>query len=294
MQNLMLEHPDDWGILKLQNCILNVAKYINDFCETNDISYCLMGGSALGAIRHKGFIPWDDDLDVFMTPDNYEKFRAAFESTGDKSSYYLQEWGKGKNGMMAFAKLRMNNSTLMEKDLADWNIHQGVYVDIFMLHTCPDNMISRYNQYIWAKYLVAKGAANRGYTGKSGILGFAIRLLKILPNRFLVDHALHQVYKYRDEKSYNLCHFLGRATMSTGLYRRDYFEKTKKISFESIQLAVPYKVEDYLSDRWGDYMKLPSKDEIKKFQHSWKWSDSDPFPSFNKEGIYPDERNLIA
>ena len=85
MNELISRHGDDWGILKLQNCILNIAKYINDFCDCRGIDYCLMGGSALGAVRHKGFIPWDDDLDIFMTPENYERFRKAFNDEGDNN-----------------------------------------------------------------------------------------------------------------------------------------------------------------------------------------------------------------
>ena len=69
------ELKDTYKILQLQNCILSIAKYLNDFCKTHSVEYALMGGSALGAIRHKGFIPWDDDLDVFMRPDDYEHFR---------------------------------------------------------------------------------------------------------------------------------------------------------------------------------------------------------------------------
>ncbi|HCS73664.1 MAG TPA: hypothetical protein DIW17_07305, partial [Clostridiales bacterium] len=84
---------DKYGFLELQDKILEIAVYIDGFTKRYDLDYCLMGGSALGAKRHGGFIPWDDDLDIFMTPQNYELFRTKFNEYGDKDKYYLQEWG---------------------------------------------------------------------------------------------------------------------------------------------------------------------------------------------------------
>ena len=294
MKDLMRpEIEDRWNIKQLQNCILNIAEYMDEFCQQNDIDYCLMGGSALGAVRHQGFIPWDDDLDVFMTPDNYEKFRKCFSEKGDKVNYYLQEWG-ACDGMVIISKLRLNPSMYIEEDLKDWKINHGVYVDIFILHTAPENKIKRMHQFLWARYLIAKGAANRHYQRKSGIVGLGIKMLGVFPDRFLLRHALKQVYKYRNDKSIYQCNFLGRAGFKKGLYKSEHFKSTKRVPFETISLNVNIEVEEFLKERWGDYMRIPPIEEIRHCQHSWKWSDSEPFPGYNPENYYPDEPKLLA
>lgn len=293
LKQLMNPHEDEWGILELQNCILNIAAYIDKICKEHNIEYCLMGGSALGAVRHKGFIPWDDDLDIFMRPSDYEKFRAVFKERGDHENFYLQEWG-ASDGMVTLAKLRFNHSTLIEEDLQNWDMNQGVYVDIFILHDAPDEKLARTNQFLWSKYLVAKGASNRKYSRKGGFIGFALKLLGLMPKRFLVKYAIRQVYKYDNRDSENYCHFLGRAGLKKGLYSKKYFSTTKYLPFESIELRVPQNVESYLKERWGDYLKLPSAEEIKHFQHSWKWSAIETFPGYKHSCNYSDEINLLA
>lgn len=271
MNNLIrTDLQDSYGILDLQNIILNIAKYIHDFCETHGIQYCLMGGSALGAKRHSGFIPWDDDLDIFMTPDNYELFREKFERLGDHKMFYLQELGASK-GKVITAKLRLNNSYYEEDIIKDWKIHHGVYVDIFILHTCPDNKIKRYWQYVWAKYLIVKGLANKEYKRRGGVVYYMLKLMKLLPKRFLLDYGLKQVYRYRDCDSKYFCNFLGKALLKNGVYLRDDFEKVKPLPFETIELYVAAGLENFLSSRFGDYMKIPSPERIKYEQHATTW-----------------------
>lgn len=272
MNNLMrTDTPDDWGIKELQNVILNIAYDIDRFCQKHNITYRLMGGSALGAKRHGGFIPWDDDLDVFMTPDEYEQFREAFHKYGDKEKYYLQELGASK-GKVITAKVRLNNSYFEEEILKDWHVHQGVYVDIFILHTCPDNMLQRYWQYFWAKYLIVKGLANKEYKRRGGAVYYMLQCMKILPKRFLLNFGLNQVYAFRHKKTNFYCNYLGKALLKNGTYKYEHFSTIQRVPFETIELNVAGGLEQFLSDRFGDYMKVPSMKRIKYEQHASKWA----------------------
>ena len=272
MNNLMRKDVEDtWGIKDLQNVILNIASYVHDFCESHNIQYCLMGGSALGAKRHGGFIPWDDDLDIFMTPDNYEKFRDCFNKEGDKDMFYLQELGAA-NGRVITAKVRLNNSYYEEDILKGWNIHHGVYIDIFILHTCPNNMLKRRWQYCWAKYLIVKGLANKEYKRRGGVVYAMMKLMSLLPKRFLLSYGLKQVYRFRNEKSDFYCNYLGKALLKNGTYLREDFEKVKKLPFETIELYVAAGLEHFLANRFGDYMKVPSPERIKYEQHASTWN----------------------
>lgn len=287
--NLLGEH----GFLSLQNKILEIMIYIDNLCRESNIEYCLMGGSALGAKRHGGFIPWDDDLDIFMTPDNYEKFRDVFNQSADKDTYYLQEWGLTE-GMVTLPKIRLNNSTYIEEDLKDWDMHHGIYVDIFILHVCPNNRLLQLWQCLWSKYVIMRGACNRGYNRKKGLIGFVLNLMKPFPKKFLMEYALKQVYKYRNKKTDYYCHFLGKAVFKQGIYKREWMDNPRYVPFEMVMLKAPNKLEEFLSDRFGDYMKIPPPERIKWEQHAWKWDIDKDFREYvNCIANFRDEINLI-
>lgn len=269
-QYMRSDLKDDYGILDLQDKILEIMTYVDDFCRRNEIEYCLMGGSALGAQRHGGFIPWDDDLDIFMTPDSYDKFKTSFQKQGDQMRFYLQEWGLS-NDKVTISKLRMNNTTYIEELLKNWDIHQGIYVDIFILHTCPDKKLQQLHQWFWAKYTITKGLAVRGYAGRKGLVGFLLKIASLLPDHFLIEHGLKQVYKYRDKKTGLFCNFMGKAVFKKGIYNREWFEDTVYAPFETIYLKVPEKLHEFLSERFNNYMVIPSEKQIKREQHAEFW-----------------------
>ncbi len=252
---------DKYGLHDLQEKILSIMVDVDRFCQEHGVEYCLMGGSALGSAR---------DLDIFMTPDQYEKFRDAFKREGDHEKYYLQEWGYS-DGMVTIAKVRLNDTSYLEDNLKDWDIHQGIYIDIFLLHTCPNNRLSQLHQCFWAKYVIAKGVALRERERHHGIRSLAIKIVRLFPDRFLVKHGLKQVYRYRGKKTDYYCNFLGKAVFKKGIYKREWFDSPVYAPFEAVQLKVPGGLHDFLTQRFGDYMKPPSSDRVKYEQHAVSW-----------------------
>ena len=127
----------------LQIKMLSIIKDIDKICRENNIEYYLLYGSCLGAVRHKGFIPWDDDMDIGMTDENYFKFLDVCEREFDKDKYFIQNIKTEKNFYLSFTKVRDITTTLVEEENKDMNVTYGVYIDVFPLVGVPKNKFKR-------------------------------------------------------------------------------------------------------------------------------------------------------
>lgn len=258
----------DWGLKPLHKKLLEALGDVHEFCNKHKIDYCLAYGSALGAERHHGFIPWDDDVDIYMTAESYKRFRYFFQLEGNHKKYYLQEIDS-IDGMLTLAKLRINNTTYIESLYMNRDMHHGIYIDIFILHKAPSSKIKRRIMCFANQYLVLKGLSNRNYSKKKSIIPLLI-LLKLFPENFLRKQALKQLYKY-DNNDSDTFFDNDLRTYSKSFYKQSIIFPTKIVEFEGIYLCVPGDNVRYLLWVYGDYMKLPTIEHIKKNQHAVIW-----------------------
>lgn len=249
--------------------ILKIMKYIDKLCRENDIVYYIMGGTALGAVRHGGFIPWDDDLDIFMTPENYEKFKTVLES--EKSDVFvLQEWKTTPN-YLEYAKIRMNGTTFIEEHFKDClHMHHGIYVDIMILHKVPQNKLLQKLVYYESKFVTLYGLSQRNWKPKNKVQKLVLNSLKILPCKLMAKVCYKRIYKYDNLQSdFKYCYWITPAKFKQGLFDQKFFENPCDIVFEDTLLYASEKIKEYLSYRYGDYMQFPSKEAQKAAVHAY-------------------------
>lgn len=250
---------------ELQQVILEIALDFNAFCSENNITYYLMGGSALGAMRHKGFIPWDDDFDVFMDSDNYFKFLKKARSKLNTDKYYFQEENT-KEWPLFFSKVRMNNTTFIEKDVATRRMHHGIYIDVMCLNYAFENKFLRRVQYLSARILSSSALSKKGYITNSKIKKILLLASRVLTAGPLKNMLLSFVRINNSNKTSLVGHFFGRAPFPKTTFPVDFLSEPRYTFFEGVSLPVPKEVERYLVVRYGNkYMELPSKEEMAKY-----------------------------
>ena len=181
------------SVRDVQNKILDVMKYIDAICRKNNIVYYIMGGTALGAIRHGGFIPWDDDLDIFMTPEEYAKFKVAMERKSNPV-FMLQEWRTVDN-YLEYAKVRMNGTTFIEEAYKDRkDMHQGIYVDVMILHKVSMSKFMQKLVYYESKFVTLYALSQRNWKPKSRVQTMILSLLKVLPCQLIAKMCYRRIY----------------------------------------------------------------------------------------------------
>lgn len=242
-----------YNIKEVQNVMLEIALEIKRICDKNNISYVLDGGTLLGAIRHGGFIPWDDDLDIAMTRENYEKFLSCCKKDL-KKQFFIQNLKTDRNYPFDFTKIKKRKTVYSEKCMEGLSLEDGVYVDVFPIDNTYQNRwkkqgksLSFWRNVRWNKIKYCLQPLYKK------IITFPFKILSI---NFINKMANKSLLKFKDANTGYVCKICHpgpkKPAESISLYTN-----TIPVKFEGHEFLIPENFEQLLINRYGNYLELP-------------------------------------
>lgn len=246
----------------LQIKLLDIINYFDNFCEKHGVKYFLMGGSALGCARHNGFIPWDDDIDVFVSYNDYLKL-VKYASEMEKDDFHFQKIRSNENDLFT-GKLRLKGTFIAEENKRlNPDICNGIFIDIMILFDSPVSFFSRLKMFVFAKILSAYTLSHTGYKTASNLKRFFIKLSLNLVNKRGESYYFSKIIRFNNSKSKYVCHIFGRAPFMKSFYKKEWFSSSLRMPFETLQLNMPIGYKSYLEVRYGKkFMETPSQKTI--------------------------------
>ncbi len=244
---------------EVQACALNVLVEVDRVCKENNITYYLGYGTLLGAVRHKGFIPWDDDVDIVMERMEYIRF-CKIAPRELKAPYALIHCEKGKYAQ-TWAKVHNTETTFIEKtEVADKNRYKGVFIDIFPFDGIPSDEKKK-KAYLKKRFFCVRGmTAHTGIWSKLGKPTMLQRISSIVPYSVYFSMCKRLILKYKVEACESTT-VIGGAEQAKALFDEIAYYDFEGLSFPSVK-----NYDGYLTAEYGDYMTLPPED--KRINHN--------------------------
>lgn len=272
----MENERESYDLRRLQLMQLKILKEFIRVCNVHGFRFYIMNGTCLGAIRHKGFIPWDDDIDVGMYVEDFDQLVKCGNEFGADFFFQTIETDPGFKTMIA--RVRLNGTTLIEKNFINADIHQGVFIDIYPLFGYPQNSIKArilsWESLLYRMLLMGEPPKNHGKVMKIvGSVAFVIIPQKLQEK---IIQLIHKKLRNESKKSRYVAFLFGMDVhlFSTIKYERSWFEKPTMVQFEDILLPAPTDYDSYLKVRYNNYMQLPSKEKQNSY-HSFEFVNLD-------------------
>lgn len=270
---------------ELQSQILNVYKKIKNICDENNLRYYAIGGTCIGAVRHNGFIPWDDDMDIAMPRRDYEKLKDIIRNSEEHELEVVTQDDR-ENYRPLFMKVYNPNTTYVESDVMDIKDSiTGIFVDVMPLDGLPEEQLRRKilcNRLIYLHHMndVRRLTGVRPGKGAKGLIKrmlYAVLLGR--PFNYYSKRYTRLLKKYDFDESvytsYGWSYHIKRL-----IYPSKWFNDYVEIKFEDTIMRCPVEYDKYLSQQFGDYMKLPEKVEQQGNHDIYYWDANKPYREY--------------
>ena len=277
---------DDETLKKMQQKMLAMLVYFKKFCDRFHLSFWLIGGGAIGAVREHGFVPWDDDVDVQMPRPDYERFHRLWKKYGAKDKYVLCRTNKKVNYHHCASSLRDPNTTFICTYNKYSELCHGISLEIGAMDAAPDSKILQYKQ-IFDGYVFALFNNQRLPNNRGEFLRFATKVIyTLIPSKEIQDwiwiRAEKGKAKYSWEKAKYVKELWGKTSFIN--FPKEWFDHVVYFDFEGYKMPLMAGYHQYLTMIFGDYMKRPPAAE-RVAKHDIVFIDMD-HPYTDYRGIY--------
>lgn len=263
-----MEYTDN-RLKELHTTLIEILDYCDQICKKNKLTYFLAGGTALGAERHQGFIPWDDDLDIVMPRKDYEKLLKIILNDSN-SLYRVQNQDTEDNYFLAFSKIRKQGTLFREKITDGLYKDNGIYIDVFPLDTIDDRSSFTLKIDIFRLKLLIHvlrfRSCKKYYKETSTCVKYLIDNVLAFPYRFfsnkrLLERANKIMIKRNGNEPRYVASFAGLYSVNKEIMEYNIYYPPRMVSFEGKKYPCLSKIELYLERMYGNYMELPPENK---------------------------------
>lgn len=259
------ESGSEVDLKKLQEKCLEITLVFKEFCERHGLLFYLCGGGCIGAIRHKGFIPWDDDIDVFMPREDYEKMCRLWTEEMGQDRYRLSRSGPENFERSQLTAITDEETTFIKERQMDLEVAHGVRLEVLPLDGCPSGRFKRKMQLFWGLvyqiYINQEAPSSKGKPAE--LIGRA--MLFVVPGwkrRYRMAHwAEKKMSKYPIADCDYITELCVRYNYMVNEYPKEIFASAVYKEFEGEMLPLPVGYETYLNMAFGDYRELPPEED---------------------------------
>jgi len=246
---------------QVRNCLIQILQYVDEWCARNNVVYYLYFGTLIGAVRHKGFIPWDDDVDIAMPREDYNRFIKEFNDSSER--YKVVDISINDRYYLPFAKVIDNKTVLQEQ--VKHAIDLGVYIDIFPIDSLGNdiNIATSHLKRMWF-YIDVLSAKLLPWHRRRSIKRNVLSLLASFypkSTKSVVKQIESLAKEFNAIESPRYMGNIVAKSYKKGLMPSEWFDGISKTEFEGFKFNIPIHYNNILTQLYGDYMKLPPEEK---------------------------------